>query len=225
MTQRPSSPATPRYSAGEHGAHGDARLSSGVFDRANPGLCTALAPLFGALPGTVLEIGCGTGQNAAAFAKAFPALRWVASDPFPEHRASALAWAAHLRVTLEVLPVDASENWGGMPEIRALGPLSAVFASNVAHITPWAVTAGLLAGAAERLARGGLVILAGPFKVHGDWIGPGNEAFDTQLRAENADWGIRDLSQIEAEARPLGLTFHALSVLPANNRLIVLRKA
>ncbi len=190
----------------------------------NPALVAALSPIFGTVPGTVVEIGCGTGQNAAAFARAFPALRWVASDIVDEHLASAVAWAEELRVSIETMPLDASTPWWDGSRITALGPLSAVFASNITHIAPWEVTQGILEGASARLTQGGMVILAGPFRVHNDWISEGNAAFDETLRGRDPSWGIRDITDIEAEAKTHGLAFASLQSLPANNRLLVLRK-
>lgn len=224
MATPPSSAGTPRYTPDTHGQHGDARLTSEVFARVSPALVAGLAPLFGQMPGTVLEFGCGTGQNAAALARAFPALRWVATDIATDHLASAAAWAGDLRVAVETLLLDATDPWWQSDAVTALGPLSAVFAANITHIAPWSVTRGLLTGAAACLARGGLVILTGPFKVHGDWISAGNETFDANLRARDPRWGLRDTVDIEAEAKAHGLEFAALQALPANNRLLVLRK-
>lgn len=204
-------------------APGDARLFSEVFDRTGPVLVAALARWLGRGPGTVLELGAGTGQNAAAFARAFPALRWIASDPVPEHRASIAAWGGHVRAPERpVLDLDAAADWAG--EVAPFGPLSAVLATNLLHIAPPEVTEGLLSGAARALAPGGLVILAGPFRVHGDWLSAGNRDFDAALRAENPAWGLRDVADITARGAALGLGFAALEALPANNRMLVLQR-
>lgn len=220
----PSSAATPRYRP-EPGAT-DPRLFSDVFERVCPPLIAALAPWLGRGPGTVLEIGCGTGQHAAAFAAAFPALAWWPSDPDPIHRASARAWAGALRVPARApLEIDASGPWATLPAVTALGPLSAVVSMNVIHIAPFAVAEGLVAGAGKALAPGGLLVFYGPFHVHGQTIGPGNAAFDARLRADNPDWGIRDVAVIEALGAAAGLEFAALQAMPANNRLLILRKA
>ncbi len=222
---RPTSSHVARYDTANVASAPDGRLFSPTFDRNAPPLIAALAPWFAGGSGPVLEIGCGTGQHAGAFALAFPSLDWWPSDPFPEHRASARAWRAHLRLPdREILDLDATGDWPAAPGVRRLGPLAAVFAMNVVHIAPWAVAEGIVAGAGRALAPGGALILYGPFKVHGDFVGEGNRAFDAGLRADNPAWGLRDVAEIEALGRDAGLTFATLTAMPANNRLIVLQK-
>ena len=221
----PTSTHIARYHAGNSPATDDGRLFSHVFDRNGPPIIAALTPFLAARSGTVLEIGSGTGQHAGACALAFPDLTWQPSDPDADHRTSIVAWAAHLRLPApSPLALDAADDWAASPPVAALGPLTAVVSMNVIHIAPFAVARGIVAGAGKTLATGGVLIFYGPFKVAGAHIGDGNAAFDTGLRAENPDWGIRDTTEIEALARATGLEFAALRAMPANNRLLVLRK-
>lgn len=222
---RPTSTHIASYNAGNSPVTADGRLFSHVFDRNCPPIIAALTPWLAARGGTVLEIGSGTGQHAGACALAFPGLTWQPSDREPEHRASIAAWAVHLRLTSPPpLALDAADDWAISPPVAALGPLSAVVSMNVIHIAPFAVAKGIVAGAGKALAPGGLLIFYGPFKVNSAHIGDGNAAFDTGLRAENPNWGIRDTVEIEALAVAAGLEFAALQAMPANNRLFVLRK-
>ena len=216
---------TARYVPGQHGFAGDARLFSNVFERNAPPIIAVLSQYLLGREGRMLEIGAGTGQHAAAFALAFPKLDWIASDPYPEHLASIHAWGRHLlrqdRVPLEL---DASGDWAGDAEIAALGPLTGVYAGNVTHIAPWAVTEGILTGAGARLALGGLLFLYGPFRDGSDFFGDGNRSFDADLRADHPDWGLRDMSHIETVGRSHGLAPRARHRMPANNHLLVLEK-
>ncbi|MDV7142662.1 DUF938 domain-containing protein [Tropicimonas sp. TH_r6] len=213
---------TARYFPGQHDLAGDARLYSDVFQRNAPPIIATLSQYLHGQSGTVLEIGAGTGQHAAAFALAFPSLTWLASDPFPEHLASIHAWRRQLlrddRVPLEL---DAARDWGTDPEIRSQGPLTAIYAGNVTHIAPWAVTEGLLVGAGRCLAPGGKVFLYGPFRRGTEFFGEGNRSFDTDLRADNPDWGLRDIDHLEAVARPHGLALEDRHDMPANNHILV----
>jgi hypothetical protein len=89
---------------------------------------------------------------------------------------------------LPALRLDASTAWeeGWPPEVRArAGEFVLVYNSNMAHISPWACTLGLLAGAAQALRAGGLLVMYGPFKVGGKCTTESNAAFDASLRQRN----------------------------------------
>ena len=221
----PSSRHIATYNPGNVAHADDGRLFAHVFERNSPPIIAALTPWLASCSGTVLEIGSGTGQHAGACALAFPSLQWQPSDPYPEHRASVAAWRAYLRLPpIPPLTLDAATGWADTPEVRGLGALSAVVSMNVIHIAPIKVARGIIAGAGRALERGGLLIFYGPFRVNGAHIGAGNEAFDAGLRADNPAWGLRDTDEIEALAADVGLGFAALQAMPANNRLLVLRK-
>ena len=51
--------------------------------------------------------------------------------------------------------------WAGIDD----GSLDAVYACNVCHISPYAVTQGLFSGSAAALAEGGVLCVYGPFSV------------------------------------------------------------
>jgi len=204
----------------------DARLHAPTFERNNPIMIARLVPLFADRSGPVLEIGCGSGQHAGAFTIAFPHLDWWPSDLHQAHRDSTDAWRAHLRLPERAaLSLDATMDWAVSPEVSALGPLQAVVSMNVIHIAPLAVLEGIVSGAAKVLTPGGLLIFYGPFKEDGAHTGEGNATFDASLRAENPDWGIRDVDDVAALADDAGLDFHSLQEMPANNRLLVFSKA
>lgn len=217
---------THRYTRQHHGGAIDARLHSPVFARNGPPLIEALAPYLADRTGPVLEIGAGTGQHAAAFARAFPGLDWVASDPFADHRASIRAWMEDLPAPVpEALDIDASGPWAARGDVRALGPLAAIFAANVTHIAPRAVTLGILAGASETLDVQRRLFIYGPFRDGDEFFGDGNLRFDRSLRQENPAWGLRDLGQVETAAAERGLHLETVHRMPANNQLLVFSRA
>ncbi len=204
----------------------DGRLQSPTFARNSPPIIARLAPWLNGLAGPVLEIGSGTGQHAAAMALAFPDLQWWPSDPDAAHRASISAWQAHLRAPdRPALALDGAADWAADPGVAALGPLGAVVSMNVIHISPVAVARGIIAGAGKALGRGGLLIFYGPFKENGEHTGAGNAAFDRGLRAENPDWGLRDIADLTAWSAAAGLDREAVIAMPANNRIVLFRKA
>ncbi|MDT8345274.1 MAG: DUF938 domain-containing protein [Thermohalobaculum sp.] len=211
-----------RFSPANVASTPDGRLCSPSFERNFEPIRAALVPLIGSLRGTVLEIGAGTGHHAAHFARAFPGVTWVPSDPREEHRASIAAWRAAVDAPNLAAPLalDAATGWADGAEVAALGPLAAVYAMNVIHIAPWTVACGLVAGAARVLAPGGRLILYGPFAEGGRHTGEGNARFDAALRAENPEWGVRDLGDVAALARDAGLGVPEVTVMPSNNRLV-----
>jgi hypothetical protein len=225
MAADPTTPHSARYRGRVSDDPADARLHSPVFLRNGPPLLVTLAPWFAGRTGPVLEIGAGTGQHATAFRLGFPSLDWIASDPDPLHRASVAAWAAAAGLPERPVPdLDAAADWAEAPEVAALGPLSAVVSMNVIHIAPLAVAEGIVRGAGKALASQGLLVFYGPFREQGRHTGEGNRRFDTGLRAENPDWGLRDVEGIAEMARAAGLSPAALIAMPANNRLLLFRR-
>ncbi|MEL6169072.1 MAG: DUF938 domain-containing protein [Pseudomonadota bacterium] len=216
---------TARYHQTASGDAADPRLTSPVYDRNIEPMIAALDAIFGGMSGPVLEIGAGAGQHAAAFARAFPALTWWASDPVAAHRASIAAWAQETGAPVPgPLDIDACANWAEDPAVREIGPLTGILAMNVIHIAPIEAAIGLFRGAAASLVSGGRLVLYGPFTEAGRHTGEGNERFDQGLRADNPKWGVRDADDLTVRAATLGLVRDTFRVMPANNRLLVFRR-
>ena len=170
--------------------------------------------------GTVLEIAAGTGEHAAYFASHFSHLVWQPSDVDPDALASieahrAAANAPNLRAPIE-LEVTAT-TW---PVTQA----DAVISINMIHISPWAAAQGLMSGAARLRPAGGLLYLYGPFKENGHHTAPSNFAFDASLRAQNPEWGVRDVGDVRALAHCHGFEFVERVAMPANNLSLVFRR-
>ncbi|HEX8449329.1 MAG TPA: DUF938 domain-containing protein [Allosphingosinicella sp.] len=169
--------------------------------------------------GSLLEVASGTGEHAVYFAGLFPKIRWQPTDPDPGALESIRAWRAEagLANLLEPVALDASgEPW---PVAEA----DAVLCVNMVHISPWAATEGLMKGAGRLLARGGPLLLYGPYRRAGFTTAPSNEAFDESLRARDPAWGLRDLEAVEAEAGRNGLRLQRVVEMPANNLTLVFR--
>ncbi len=184
-----------------------------------------LAVLKDILPetGLVLEIASGTGQHAAAFATAFPKLTWQPSDPAPHARDSIGAWREVSQAENLLPPIDldtARPDW----ERAILGAPAAITCINMIHIAPWAACAGLIRGSGCLLPAGGLLYIYGPFRRGGAHTAPSNAAFDRALRAENPEWGVRDLEAVAELAEAAGLHLEHSLAMPANNLSVVFRR-
>ena len=185
-----------------------------------------LTVLKGILPahGTVLEVGCGTGEHAVYFAAAMPTLTWLPTDPDPASRASTASWIKFtgLRNVLAPIDIDASSAvWGA----EHLAPFDAMLSINMIHIAPWAATTGLFSAADRLLRVGGLLCLYGPFMHNGAHNAPSNAAFDQSLKAHNPAWGLRDITDLTHTALASGFRLGETIAMPANNKLLVFRRA
>ena len=172
--------------------------------------------------GLVLEIASGAGEHAVHAAAALPGLQWQPSDHSAEALASIAAWRGLARLANLLAPIrlDASDP-DGWPVARA----DALVNINMIHISPWAATQGLMAGAARLLPAGGPLILYGPYIEAEVETAPSNLAFDASLRSRNPAWGIRRLDEVKAEAAKHGLALAERIAMPANNLMAVFRSA
>jgi SAM-dependent methyltransferase len=162
----------------------------------------------------VLELASGAGEHAVHFARAVPDWDWQPSDPDEAARASIASWIAEERLANVRAPLEIdvrAEEW------PVNGPLDAVAAINMIHISPWEATLGLMRGAARVLGPNGVLFTYGPYRRNGVHTAPSNEAFDESLRARDSAWGVRDVAEVEAAARAQGLSLRELVEMPANN--------
>ncbi|MFA5969382.1 MAG: DUF938 domain-containing protein [Sphingomonas sp.] len=168
--------------------------------------------------GLVLEVASGSGEHCAYFAELFPMLDWQPSDPEPSACASIAAWTEGLGNVRPPLAIDAAHpEW---PIERA----DAALCVNMVHISPWAATLGLFAGASRTLAPRAPLILYGPYRRAGMPTADSNEAFDRSLRERDPRWGLREVEAVTAVAEQAGLALNMLVEMPANNLLLVYRR-
>ena len=95
---------------------------------------------------------------------------------------------------------------------------------HLVHISPWAATMGLLAGAAKLLPTGAPLILYGPYIEPDVPTADSNIAFDASLRARDPAWGLRNVDDVKAAAAAAGLTFMERREMPANNLMLLFRR-
>jgi SAM-dependent methyltransferase len=180
-----------------------------------------------------LEIASGTGQHAAFFATSMPHWTWQPTDADPRTLpalAARVAEAALPNLRPPLLLDVMSPQWPSQGPAFAEGKgggegqeekFDAIYCANMLHIAPWPACAALMQGAARHLRAGGLLITYGPYIEDDVPTAPSNTAFDEDLRARNAAWGIRRLEDVAAEARRAGLALRERHAMPANNLLLV----
>jgi hypothetical protein len=170
--------------------------------------------------GLVLEVSSGTGQHVVHFARAMPHLMWQPTERDADNLRSIASWRAAeaLPNVLEPIRLDVVDQpW-------PISSAAAVICLNMIHIAPWAAAEALVRGAGATLEAGGVLFLYGPYRRGGQHTAPSNEAFDRQLRAQNLDWGVRDLEDVARFAEEHGFGAPEVFEMPANNLSVVFRR-
>ena len=170
--------------------------------------------------GLVLEIGSGTGQHVAHFARALPNLVFQPSEMDGARHASIEAWIRHEKLANVRPPIAFDLTRLPWP----VGAADAIVCINVIHISPWEATLGLMRGAGEILPAGGVLVTYGPYRREGRHTAPSNEAFDASLKARDARWGVRDMEEVASVAEAEGLELEEAVAMPANNFILVFRR-
>jgi SAM-dependent methyltransferase len=206
----------------------DGRLDAPAFHRNHQPIWAVLEKFLKGKSGDVLEAGSGTGQHVIDFARQTPEIAWWPSDFNDAHLKSIAAWRAHAQLSNVRAPlrIDLSDPaWcSEMHDGNGPGPLLVVFCANVIHIAPWRVAEGLFAGAARFLQPDGQLFLYGPFKRDGEHTAPSNAVFDTSLRDNNPEWGVRDIADVKTLAESVGLRLIEIAEMPANNLILVFER-
>jgi hypothetical protein len=206
----------------------DGRLDAPAYHRNHQPIRAVLERYLAGNTGDVVEVGSGTGQHVVDFARHMPDITWWPSDLNEQHLNSIAAWRAHAALPniRPPLRIDLSKPtwWPQTKDGSGPGKLLAVFCANVIHIAPWSVAEGLFAGAGRYLCGDGRLILYGPFKRDGRHTAVSNAVFDSSLRDRNAEWGVRDIADLEALAEGVGLGLIDTVEMPANNLTLVFER-
>ncbi len=191
---------------------------SEAYERNRAPILAVLARVF-ADRHAVLEIGSGTGQHAVYFAQALAHLVWQPSE-VAENVPGIGLWVedAALPNLRHPIPLDVGDAvW---PEL----PVDAGFSANTFHIMSWPQVEKTIRGLARLLPAGGLFAVYGPFNYGGRYTSEGNARFDATLKARDPASGLRDVEALAVAAGRAGLGLEEDNAMPANNRLLVLRK-
>lgn len=170
--------------------------------------------------GTVLEIGSGTGQHAALFARHLPDVKWQPSD-LAQNIDGIGAWVADAALSniLDPLVIDVLAPPGGVTGFDA------VFSANTAHIMHVEAVRALFMLAGIALRPGGLFALYGPMRRHGRYNTDSNATFDRALRQKDPGMGIRDIEMLDTMASNGNMDRLRYYAMPANNQLSIWQKS
>jgi hypothetical protein len=206
----------------------DGRLDAAAFHRNHQPIWQLLQRFLAGKSGDVVEVGSGTGQHVVHFAGHTPDIVWWPSDLNAQHLKSIEAWRVHsgLANIRPPLRIDLSDPaWcPAMHDGSGPGPLLAIFCANVIHIAPWRVAEGLFEGAGRYLDANGRLFLYGPFKRDGKHSAISNAVFDSSLREQDPEWGVRDVAELDKLAANVGLVLTGTAEMPANNLILVFER-
>ena len=168
---------------------------------------------------TALEVGSGSGQHAVHFASALPHVDWQPTERDEELPSLAARITAQAPNNVRPpLPLDVcNSSWPG--------PVDAVFTANTLHIMSWDAVLHFFRGAGRALDECGLLCVYGPFLYTNVETVPSNIGFDQWLRARDPDSGLRSFEAVNELAGEQSLALQADYPMPANNRLLVWRRA
>ncbi|WP_153768862.1 DUF938 domain-containing protein [Labrenzia sp. CE80] len=176
----------------------------------------------------VLEIASGTGQHAVFFAENLPHLDWRPSDldeNLPAIDQRIVQADADLANLLAPIELDMSDLPWPVSASDYEDAYDGIYTANSLHIVSWELVEAFFEGVGETLAPGGVLCIYGPFKYEGAFTTASNETFDKSLRDRTPESGIRDFEAVNELAEKIGLKLIADHPMPANNQLLVWKRA
>ncbi|WP_423186434.1 DUF938 domain-containing protein [Alishewanella sp. d11] len=163
----------------------------------------------------ILEIGSGTGQHAAHFAKNLPHLTWQASDQ--QHYLPEL----NERLKRAALPnLPQAFSFDVTKQLMLPNRFDGLFTANTLHIMSWPIVESMFQRLDELLTEKATLCIYGPFNYAGHFTSASNQLFDQSLKSRDPAMGIRDIEQVVALAKMHAFQLHEDFTMPANNRLL-----
>ncbi|XP_046616208.1 methyltransferase-like 26 [Neodiprion virginianus] len=172
-----------------------------------------------------LEIGSGSGQHVAHFALYLPQVTFYPSEVDIGMLGSIVAYTKEISNVQSPILIDVTTNsdyWGA--QTFRENSFDYIYNSNMIHIAPHACTVGLFENAGKLLKQNGILFTYGPYKIDGTISPESNVRFDESLKAENPQWGLKDIRDLEKLANENGLDLIEIFDMPANNKTIIWKK-
>jgi len=82
----------------------------------------------------------------------------------------------------------------------------------------------LLEGAKALLPARHVLFLYGAYRRFGQHTSGSNEQFDSDLRAHDPEWGVRDLEAVSEAAASSGFALAEVVEMPANNLSLIFKR-
>jgi hypothetical protein len=170
--------------------------------------------------GEALELASGSGLHINYFAPHFPGIRFQPSDYDQDvfETIKTRAEKANANVIDPIrLDLTDPQTWPDAKERL----YDVIFVINLFQVAPVAIAEKIAELGAKLLTPSGFIAIYGPFKVDGAYTTPSNEAFNKEILAAGvADWGLKDVRDLEKAANQHGLVLRRQHDLPANNFIL-----
>ncbi|WP_029006249.1 DUF938 domain-containing protein [Azorhizobium doebereinerae] len=175
--------------------------------------------------GDALELASGSGLHVKYFAPHFPSICFHPSDcdadVFGEIKSSR-SGDRNANVVDPVL-IDIMDP-ATFPNPKYL-LFDVIFVINLFQVAPISIQEGVARLASSALAPDGILAIYGPFMLDGEYTAASNEAFDKEILAAGvAEWGLKDIRDLEKAAARFGLKLARTLDLPTNNFILLFNR-
>ncbi|HEY8137752.1 MAG TPA: DUF938 domain-containing protein [Methylocystis sp.] len=176
--------------------------------------------------GAVLELASGAGNHVNYFAPHFPGLSFHPSgynvevfDSITKKRAE----ASNINVRDPIkIDLTASDTWPSASDQL----YDAIFVVNLFQVAPVSICDGIAQVGERVLTKDGFIAIYGPFKVDGKYTTESNAAFDQEILAPKiAEWGLKDVRDLERAANAHNIALKRVMEMPANNFILLFGRA
>lgn len=172
-------------------------------------------------PQVMLTIAEGSGELVVFLAKGLSHVDFQPADFDPDTfaRVAAHVSAASCKNVRAPLLLDASA------DVWPVEQVDFVLGVNVIHRLSFSKIEGFFRGVARILPDDACLILCGPFRFSGKFKEQSTRELDTSLRAQNPEWGVRDVDDLRKLGQSVGLELEGTVPLPSNNHCLVFERA
>lgn len=169
--------------------------------------------------GRILEMASGSGMHINYFAPHFGHLHFQPSDRdievFDNIKKLTKDCANNNIADPVHLDLTNPETWFNPGPEKSF---AAIFCINIFQVAPISIADGMMQCAAHLLTDNGLLLIYGPFQLHGQYATDSNKVFDETLRSAGVtEWGLKDVADLKKAAANHGLALKEQIEMPSNN--------